>query len=194
MALRKAVVSVAVVVTIITAYCLVLPSQKPLATPIVISHYRLTLCQVAASMDSANNEEPHSEAYPEHQVWVKVQIEQADHWRDTSTNRPMLYGNYVIPSATLTAADGKPLKMFAAQAQSVDPLHFRVVHFIYDKFNPDGDRQKYYMVYGFDNSIQAQKADFEADVHIPANDVNGIRTPDQPPFIRPLRFDNLNLP
>lgn len=193
MPLRKAVISVAAVIIAFAVCFLVLHSQKRLAAPVVISHYRLTLCQVAASVDGANDEEPHSGAYPEHQVWVKVQIEQADRWRDTSTNRPKLYGNYVMPSATLTA-DGKPLKMFAAQAQSVDPLHFRFVHTIYDRFNPQGDKQAYYMIYGFDNSIQARKANFEADVHIPAYDVNGKRTSDQPPFIRSLRFDGLSLP
>ena len=170
-------------------------SEKPLRPPVIISHYKFTLCQVAPSMElpSIDSEKINNE-YPKNQIWIKVEIEQADDWRNMSGQRLMLDGGYIIPTATLTTAEGKSLKMFEAQPESVDPLQFRIVHFVYDKFNPDGDRQKYYMIYGFDNAIGAKRADFEAVVHMSPYDLNALQTPDPSPINRPLRFDNLSLP
>ncbi len=164
--------------------------RKPLAPPVTMSHYRFLLHDVSQTSDWPMR----LQWSPYHQVCVTVQIRRADRYRDSSTNRPSLYGSELIPLARLTTKEGVPLHLLDAQAITEDPLHFTFVHHIYDKFNPEGDEDNFYMVYVFENPEQYKSADFEADVHLPVSDVNGTRNAEQPPFVRPLRFSSLSLP
>ena len=179
---------------VVAALCLICVAawrpQKPLAPPVTMSHYRFLLHDVSETSDWPQRLQRSSY----HQVCVTVQIQRADQYRDSSTNRPSLYGSELIPRATLTTKEGVRLHLLDAQAITEDPLHFQIVHHIYDKLNPDGDEDNFYMVYVFENPEQDKSADFEADVHIPAYDVNGTRNAEQPPYVRPLRFNSLRLP
>ncbi len=187
---RKAGITLAAA-AVLCLICLVfwLP-RKPLAPPVTMSHYRFLLHNVSETSDWPMR----LQRSPYHQVCVTVQIQRADQYRDSSTNRPSLYGSELIPYARLTTKEGVSLHLLDAQAITEDPLHFTFVHHIYDKFNPEGDEDNFYMVYVFENPEQYKSADFEADVHIPAYDANGTRNAEQPPFVRPLHFTNLRLP
>ncbi len=187
---RKTGITLAVVAAL-CLICLVLwRPQKPLAPPVTMSHYRFLLRDVSETSDWPRR----LQRSPYHQVCVTVQIQRADQYHDSSTNRPSLYGSELIPRARLTTKAGVPLHLLDAQAITEDPLHFTFVHHIYDKFSPDSDELNFYMVYVFENPEQERSADFEADVQIPAYDVNGTRNAEQPPFVRPLRFNHLRLP
>jgi hypothetical protein len=100
----------------------------------------------------------------------------------------------LIPRANLVTKEGVRLHLLDAQEFEEDPLHFQIVHHIYDMFHRDGADDKHYIVYVFENPEQYKTADFEADVHIPGYDLGGTPTDDQAPFVRPLRYNGLDLP
>ena len=187
---RKTGITLAVVAALCLICAIAWLPRKPLAPPVTMSHYRFLLHDVSETSDWPRQ----LQRSRNHQVCVTVQIQRADQYRDSSTNRPSLYGTELIPRARLMTKEGVALHLLDAQAITEDPLHFTYVHHIYDKFNPDGDELNFYMVYVFENPEQDKSADFEADVHIPVSNPNGTRNAEQPPFVRPLRFNNLSLP
>ncbi len=72
--------------------------------------------------------------------------------------------------------------------------HSRAVQYVYNAFHADGYQEAVDITSVFDNSDEKSQADFEADVHLPAYDMNGTRNAEQPPLVRSLRYSNLTLP
>jgi len=181
-------------VMIATAFVATRP-QRPPASPVVMSHYRLTLLRVTASPEWGASFEKSSK-----QVWVTVQVDQADNYYDSSGNRPERFN--LMPWATLVSKDGTPLKLLDMRdtAEQSETLKFvghsrsRAVQYVYNAFHADGHQEAVDVTFVFDNSDQKSQADFEADVHLPAYDMNGTRNAEQPPLVRSLRYSNLTLP
>lgn len=164
--------------------------RPPLPPPVVASHFKFTVTDVHSetipadtyARMKANGVPPP----PREQVWVKVRIDYADNYHDSSTNRPSLEPTSLVPDAQLIAPDGTRLPMFKMDSDTDTFWWSRLRN-----HGRGGGVSAFYAVYGFDNAAHAARATLIVNVHVDPYDPNLTRNSETAPFIRPARFENI---